>query len=251
MIEVTLGVLLILFAVAMCAGFIDAISGGGGLLTVPVLLMVGVPPLAALGTNKFQGVFGTASAAMTFAAKGHLDFRALWPAALICFLASVVGALIASYIPQDALAFALPAILIFVALYFAFAPNLSSGPRKAVVSTAFITGFALPIIGLYDGIFGPGAGSFYMLVLLGLGGMELVQATARTKLFNLSSNLGGLIGYTILGAVIWKIGLTMAAGQIIGSSLGARMAISKGASLIRPLLVTISIATALKLIFAG
>lgn len=251
MIEVTIDVLLILFAVAMLAGFVDAISGGGGLLTVPALLIAGVPPLMALGTNKFQGVFGTASAAITFAAKGHLDFRSLWPVALICFLASVAGALLASYIPQDALAFALPAVLIFVAIYFACAPNLSNGPRKPVISGALMTGFALPMIGLYDGVFGPGAGSFYMLILLGLGGLELVQATARTKLFNLSSNLGGLIGFTIIGAVAWKVGLTMAAGQIIGSSLGARMAIHKGASLIRPLLVVICIATALKLIFAG
>lgn len=251
MIEVTIGVLVILFVVAMCAGFFDAISGGGGLLTVPALLMVGVPPLIALGTNKFQGVFGTASAAMTFAAKGHLDLRALWPVAVVCFLASAVGALIASYIPQDALAFALPAILILVALYFAFAPNLSTGPRKPMISGAMMAGFALPMIGLYDGVFGPGAGSFYMLILLGLGGLELVQATARTKLFNLSSNLGGLIGFALIGAVAWKIGLTMAAGQIIGSNLGARMAISKGAALIRPLLVTICIATALKLLLVG
>ncbi len=251
MIETAISVLLILFLVAMFAGFVDAISGGGGLITVPALLMAGVPPLVALGTNKFQGVFGTASAAMTFASKGHLNLRALWPVALICFLASVVGALIASYIPQDALAFALPAVLILVAIYFACAPNLSKGPRKPVVGGAIITGFALPLIGLYDGIFGPGAGSFYMLVLLGLGGMELVQATARTKLFNFSSNLGGLIGFALIGAVAWKVGLTMAAGQIIGSNLGARMAINKGASLIRPLLVVICIATTLKLLLAG
>tara|TARA_R110002124_G_scaffold72020_16_gene192777 strand:- start:9771 stop:10526 length:756 start_codon:yes stop_codon:yes gene_type:complete len=251
MIEITTGLLVILFFVAMTAGFFDAISGGGGLLTVPALLMAGVPPLMALGTNKFQGVFGTATATMTFATKGHLDLRRLLPIAVGCFVASVVGAFTASFIPQDALAYVLPAVLIFVALYFAFAPDLSKGARQPRVSPLILSAVALPFVGLYDGIFGPGAGSFYMLILLGLGGLSVLQATAQTKLFNLASNLGGLIGFALMGAIAWKIGVTMALGQIIGSNLGARMAMKKGAALIRPLLVTICILTALKLLVAG
>jgi uncharacterized membrane protein YfcA len=251
LIEVTVDLLIIFFAVGMCAGFFDAISGGGGLLTVPALLIAGVPPLIALGTNKFQGIFGTASATLTFASKGHLDLRALWPIAASCFVASVLGAFVASYIPQHALSYALPVVLIWVALYFAFSPNLSDLTREPLISATVLTCFALPIVGFYDGIFGPGAGSFYMLMLLGLGGMGVLQATAQTKLFNFASNLGGFIGFALIGAVAWKIGLAMAAGQIVGSSLGARMAMKKGAKLIRPLLVLICIATAVKLLVFG
>lgn len=251
MIEVTIGLLVIFFLVGLCAGFFDAISGGGGLLTVPALLIAGVPVLIALGTNKFQGLFGTASATLTFAAKGHLDLRRLWPIAVMCFGASALGAFIASYVPQQALAAVLPVVLIAVALYFALSPNLSDLARKPKVPAIVMTCFCLPMVGLYDGIFGPGAGSFYMLMLLGLGGLGVLQATAQTKLFNFASNLGGFIGFAIIGAVSWKIGLAMAAGQIVGSNLGAKMAMKKGAKLIRPLLVTICIATAFKLLVSG
>jgi len=251
MIEVTLSVLVIFFVVGLCAGFFDAISGGGGLLTVPAMLLAGVPPLIALGTNKFQGLFGTASATYSFASKGHLDLRALAPTAAACFAASVVGAYVASFVPQDALAMALPVVLICIALYFAFGRNLGDTARPALISKFALAGFALPLVGLYDGLFGPGAGSFYMLMLLGLGGLGVLQATAQTKLFNFASNLGGFIGFALIGAVAWKIGVAMAAGQIIGGALGAKMAMKKGAALIRPLLVTICILTALKLLVSG
>lgn len=251
MIEPTLTLLLIFLAVGMCAGFFDAISGGGGLLTVPALLLAGVPPLIALGTNKFQGLFGTASATLSFAKKGHLDLRSNAITAFLCFIASVVGAYIASFVPQKMLGIALPIVLIGVALYFALGANLTDKPRVPLISKFALAGFALPFVGLYDGVFGPGAGSFYMLMLLGLGGLGVLQATAQTKLFNFASNLGGFIGFALIGAVAWKIGIAMAVGQVIGANLGAQMAIKKGATLIRPLLVTICILTALKLLFAS
>jgi len=199
MIEVTLSVLVIFFLVGLCAGFFDAISGGGGLLTVPAMLLAG----------KFQGLFGTASATYSFTSKGHLDLRALAPTAAACFAASVAGAYVASFVPQDALAMALPVVLICVALYFAFGANLSDIARTPLISKLALAGFALPLVGLYDGIFGPGAGSFYMLMLLGLGGLGILQATAQTKLFNFASNLGGFVGFALIGAVAWKIGLAM------------------------------------------
>jgi len=100
MIDLTINLLILFFFLGLFAGFFDSISGGGGLLTIPVMLIAGVPPLVALGTNKLQGLFGTASATITFAMRGHLNFKALWPTALLCFFASIIGALIASFIPE-------------------------------------------------------------------------------------------------------------------------------------------------------
>ena len=248
MIDITINLLIIFFIISMFAGFLDSISGGGGLLTIPAMLMAGVPPLEALGTNKLQGIFGTGSATITFASRGHIDFRSLWPIAVLCFISSIVGALIESKIPEQRLAIFIPYILIFVALYFGLSKNISDIGKAPILRFSILATLILPIVGLYDGIFGPGAGSFYMFALLSLLGVGIVQATAQTKLLNFSSNLGGFIFFCVVGAVNWEIGLTMAVGQIIGSSIGARLAIKKGIKIIKPLLIIICIITAIKLL---
>jgi len=248
MIDITINLLIIFFIISMFAGFLDSISGGGGLLTIPAMLTAGVPPLEALGTNKLQGIFGTGSATITFASRGHIDFRSLWPIAVLCFISSIVGALIASKIPEQRLAIFIPYILIFVALYFGLSKNISDIGNAPILRFSILATLILPIVGLYDGIFGPGAGSFYMFALLSLLGVGIVQATAQTKLLNFSSNLGGFIFFCVVGAVNWEIGLTMAVGQIIGSSIGARLAIKKGIKIIKPLLIIICIITAIKLL---
>ena len=248
MIDITVNLLILFFFIGLFAGFFDSISGGGGLLTIPAMLIAGVPPLVALGTNKLQGLFGTASAAITFAMKGHLNLQALWPIALFCFFASMFGALIASYIPEKRLAIFLPYILIAIALYFALSKNIDSTIKEPILPFLILACIILPIIGLYDGVFGPGAGSFYMLAFISIGGIGIVQATAQTKLMNFSSNIGGFIYFSIIGAINWEIGLTMALGQIIGSTLGARLAIKKGIKVIKPLLITVCILTAMKII---
>jgi uncharacterized protein len=248
MIDITVNLLILFFFLGLFAGFFDSISGGGGLLTIPAMLMAGVPPLEALGTNKLQGIFGTGSATITFASKGHLDFKSLWPIALLCFISSILGALIASHIPEQRLAIFIPYILILVALYFGLSKSISEIGKTPILGFSILASIILPIVGLYDGIFGPGAGSFYMFSLLSLSGLGIVQATAQTKLLNFSSNLGGFIFFCIIGAINWEIGAPMAIGQIIGSSIGARLAIKKGIKIIKPLLIIICIITAVRLL---
>ena len=242
--------LLALFGVAFVASMVDAIAGGGGLMVMPALLLAGVPPLQALGTNKFQGLFGTGSATVTFWRKGYIDLKRDGLVALGCFAASVTGALVAAQIPSEWLATAMPLVLIGIAIYFVLQPDLDRTDRIARVGPLVIGAVFIPIAGFYDGIFGPGTGSIMMLILVALAGFSVVQATARTKLFNFASNIGGFVGFVIVGAVIWKIGLVMALGQIAGGTLGARLAVRGGARLIRPVLVTVCIAMALRLYFA-
>lgn len=247
--DISLWMIAALVGVAFFAGAIDAIAGGGGLLVLPALLLAGLGPLEALGTNKMQGLFGTGSATVTFVQKGHLDLKSEWPYALLCFLGSVMGAAIATYVPKDLLRMIMPIVLVVIALYFLFQRKLGEEDRASKISP-FLLGFAvLPMVGFYDGIFGPGAGSFYMLALVSLGGFSLLRATARTKLMNFASNVGGFVAFAIVGAVVWPLGLAMAFGQIIGGRIGANMAIKNGAKIIRPLLVIMCLAMAARLYF--
>ena len=239
---------IILIAVAFIAGAIDAIAGGGGLIVMPALLLSGMPVVTALGTSKLQAVFGSASATLHYARKGLVDLRTQWKAALLCAVLAFFGAKLVAFLPKEILTIALPIILILVALFFAFAPRLSDDDKTARMKPVAFAMLIAPMIGFYDGIFGPGAGTFYMLGFVGLAGYGLTRATAHTKLLNLSSNIGALIAFMLLGAVDYKLGLMMGVAQFLGARLGAGMAVKNGAKLIRPLLVVTSIVLAIKLI---
>ncbi|GGE17061.1 UPF0721 transmembrane protein [Aureimonas endophytica] len=240
---------LLLVAAAFAAGFIDAIAGGGGLITIPALLIAGIPPVQALGTNKLQGMFGSGSATLAFATKGHLNLRKLAPMAGLSLLGSVVGAGAALVIPTEAMRALLPFLLIAVALYFAFRPGLSDADaERRMPAKAFALG-VVPGIGAYDGLFGPGTGSFFMLAFVTLAGFGVLKATAHTKLLNFASNIGAFAVFALSGSILWGLGLAMGVGQFVGARLGAHFAMRFGARIIRPLLVTVCLALAAKLLF--
>lgn len=245
--SLTFDILLLLALVAFIAGYIDAIAGGGGLLTVPALVLAGLDPVAAVATNKLNGTFGTASATLSFARRGHYDWRAIWPLPLAAGAGSIVGALVLSHVPKGAVQAVLPFVLTAVAVYFLLSPALGDADRRQRISSAAFLGLLAPLVGFYDGVFGPGAGSFYMIGFVALMGYGAVKATAHTKLANLSSNAMSLVTYVALGQVVWAAGLVMGAAQFAGSLLGARAAMKNGAKLIRPVLVTVCLALAVRL----
>ncbi len=243
-----LSTLALLAVVALIAGFIDAIAGGGGLLALPSLLLAGLDPVSALATNKLQGSFGTGSAAIAFWRKGHINFGQNIPTIIATFLAACCGVLTINYAPKNLLVIVLPILLILIAVYFAFSPNLSNQSRaQRIPSAAFAFGVA-PALGFYDGIFGPGTGSFYMLALVTLMGLGLVQATAKTKMLNFTSNIASLIVFAFSGKIYILVGLVMGVCQFIGAQLGSRFAMKHGAIIIRPLLVVVCCAMAIKLL---
>ncbi|MGO4570620.1 TSUP family transporter [Microvirga sp. 2TAF3] len=237
-----------LAAISLLAGFVDSIAGGGGLLTVPALLLAGLDPAQAIATNKVQGTFAAASATYTFGRKGLIDWRSAWRFALVAFASGVTGALCVRFLPKFVLDVLIPVLLIAIALFFALSPKVKNEDVHARM-TALTFGLTAPVaVGFYDGIFGPGAGSFYMLAFVTLLGYGIVRASAHTKLLNLSSNLGSLALYAATGAVVWPVGLVMAGASLIGAQIGARLAMRHGTTIIRPLLVVVSSLMALKLL---
>lgn len=247
--EVSLQLLLLLALAAFLAGMVDAIAGGGGLITVPALLLAGADPVAALATNKLQGTFGAATAAVAYGRAGHVQLGEQAGMAAIAALGGAAGALVAHLVPADILRLIMPVVLIGIALFFALKPGLTDADRTQRMTPAVFAFAAVPLIAAYDGFFGPGTGSFYMLAFVMLAGFGVLKATAHTKLLNFASNLGSLVVFVAAGAVWWKVGLVMAVAQIAGAALGARLAMRVGARLIRPLLVITSGAMALRLIW--
>ena len=242
-------VLLALGGAGMLAGFVDAIAGGGGLIALPALLAAGVPPIAALGTNKLQSVIGTGIAAVTYWRKGFISLPALAIAIAATYAAAFVGAYVVKQIDTSLLAVAVPVALIGIALYFLLAPRLSDDDRHARLRFNLFVPLMGAIIGFYDGIFGPGTGSFLTMGFVALFGLGITRAAGNTKILNLASNLGALTLFIPSGDVVWAAAGAMAVGQLIGGYFGALTGIRFGAKLIRPLVVAISIILAGKLLF--
>ena len=246
--EITLYLLALLFLAAFLAGFVDSIAGGGGLITVPAMLLAGFPPVETLATNKLQSLFGSGSATLAYARGGHVDLKSQLPMATMSALGSALGAAIATFVPGDVLRALMPILLILIAVYFLLKPSLGDIDRHHRI-TPFLFGLTLvPLIGFYDGIFGPGTGSFFMLAFVALLGYGMLKATAHTKMLNFGSNIGAFVVFLISGAISWKAGLVMGAGQFVGAQLGSRLAMKNGAKIIRPLLVVACIALAARLL---
>lgn len=246
--ELELWVFVALTAVCIVSGFIDAVAGGGGLLTMPALLSAGLPPHLALGTNKLQSLAGVTMAMRTYHRKGLLEIRPNLGAVICILIASAAGALAVQMLDTKILNLIVPVLLVLCAAYVIFSPRMDDSDRHHILTRKGYNPVAGGV-GFYDGFFGPGAGSFYTTSLVALRGMGLTRATALSKLFNMTSNAGSLAMFIAGGKVFWSLGLCMCVGTVIGSWIGSHSAIRFGAKLIRPLLVTISLALTARLIW--
>lgn len=245
--DLTWQLILLLMAVAFAAGFVDAIAGGGGLLSLSALLAAGIPPVAALATNKLQGTLGTGGAALAFARKGHVDLRRLfWPIAG-ALAGATAGAAAVQRIDSSFLSGLIPILLIAMALYFLLAPKVSEEDRHSRIGR---WGLALltAAIGFYDGFFGPGTGAFLTTVFVALAGLGLVRAIAHAKVLNFATNLASLAVFIVGGHVLWTLGLAMAAANVAGGQAGAHAAMRFGGRIVRPLLVMVCLALTVKLL---
>lgn len=240
---------LLLICAAFIAGFVDAIAGGGGLITVPALLLAGANPIETLATNKLQGSFGSGTAMITYASKGHINLRSQAVMATVSAISAAAGALVAHLLPIEALRIIMPVVLVAVAIYFAVKPGLTDADSAQRITPALFTFTFVPLIAAYDGFFGPGTGSFFMLGFVLLAGFGLLRATAHTKTLNFASNIGSMAVFAFSGATWWAVGLCMGLAQMAGAALGARLAMRIGAGLIKPLIVITSTAMAARLLW--
>jgi uncharacterized membrane protein YfcA len=238
-----------LVAVALAAGTIDAIAGGGGLLTVPALLAAGLPPHLALGTNKGQSVFGALAALVRFGHGGLVDPRRARVTFPLGLVGSLGGAALVLAIPPATLRPVVVVLLASVALFVGLRrpppPRLEDAapPR----GEAWIAGTAALAIGAYDGFFGPGTGTFLIVAFVGLLGDGLARASASAKVVNFASNLAAMVLFAARGTVVWRIALPMAAAQLLGGWLGAHLAVRRGDLLVRRAVVGVALAAAAKL----
>ena len=229
-----------LTAIAVLTGFIDAIAGGGGLIMMPALLFAGVSPLQALATNKLQSVFGTFVAMRNYARAGLIDWRGNRLTIALVFLGASAGCIAVQLIETHLLDLIIPVLLVASALYILLSPRMTDEDAHQRLSA---NGYA-PVgaaVGVYDGFFGPGTGTFFTTSLVSLRGYGLTRATAMTKLFNFTSNVASVLLFALGGEMLWLLGLSMAAGAMLGGWLGSHRALRFGARLIRPLLVAISL----------
>lgn len=237
----------LLFLAGMVAGLVDAMAGGGGLITVPALLSVGLPPSLALGTNKLQSCFGSASAAWHYGRAGMVDIRDCIRGIFWTALGSVCGALAIGFVSDAILRRLIPSLLMATAVFVLVRPGLGKVDAKERLHQSLfyaISGFGL---GAYDGFFGPGVGSFWALsFVLGLG-FNLRKATAHTKVMNFTSNFVALVVLALTSRVVLFPGLVMGTGQVVGARLGAALVIKRGARLIRPVLLCVILAITIRL----
>ena len=240
--------LLLLFATGLVAGFVDSIAGGGGLIALPVLLSTGMPPLMALGTNKLQGSFGTLAASVYFIRKRLVNLRQMRLMILMTFVGATAGTLLVQQIDASVLALIMPGLLVLMALYFMFSKKVQDGDTDRRLGPLAFALSCTTVVGFYDGFFGPGTGSFFVIAFVALAGYSLPKATANTKILNFTSNIASLIFFAVGGQVVWMVGLLMACGQIIGGFLGARVVVNKGTGWIRPLIVVMTLGMSAKLI---
>ena len=245
----TIELLALLFFAGLAGGFVDAIAGGGGLISVPVLLATGMSPVQALATNKAQAMFGSFTAMRTYAKKGHVNLADMKWAIAFTFTGSAAGTLLVQVLDPVLLMQVIPFLLIVAALYFAFGPRIGDEDRHHYLSQMpfyFIFGLAL---GFYDGFFGPGTGSFWTLAFVAVLGFNMLKATAHTKVVNFTSNFASFLFFAVAGYIAWDVALCMVGGQLIGARLGAHTAIKHGPRVIRPVLVVVSLIITTKLIY--
>jgi uncharacterized membrane protein YfcA len=230
--------LLLLCLAAGLAGWVDAVSGGGGLLQLPALFLAlpGAEPVQVLGTNKVSSVVGTAAATATYARKAPPDVRTALPMVVAAVTGSVLGAVTASRLPAEVFRPVIVVLLVAVWLWTLLNPRMGRVQdlrwqgRRRHYAVATLAGL---VIGFYDGLLGPGTGSFLLIVLVGVLGYSFLNASSTAKVVNLGTNLAAIVVFGLTGSVLWLLGLLMGVCNALGAFMGARMAIRRGSEFVR------------------
>ena len=242
--NITIQVILTVCPLIFLAGFLDSIAGGGGLISLPAYLFAGLPMHNAIATNKFSSTFGTAISAYRFIKSGNISLRSAFASVIGALAGSYTGARLALSLEEKYLQYFLIIVLPVIAVFILTRKNFGKDdtakelPESKIVVLSVISGF---IIGAYDGFFGPGTGTFLILVYTGIIGFNLKTASGNAKIVNLASNVTALITFIFSNKVIFLVGLPAALCGILGNWLGSGLAIKKGSKVIKPFIIIVMI----------
>jgi uncharacterized membrane protein YfcA len=246
--------LALLILAAFVAGWVDAVVGGGGLIQLPALLIGlpdGTPPAAILGTNKISSVWGTATSSITYAVKVRPDWRTIVPLVVASAGGSALGAQLAHFLPRNYFTPIVLIALVVVGVYTWRRPELGLiSQRKHDGRAHYGRTAAIGLgVGAYDGFLGPGTGSFFVILLVGVLGYGFLEASAKAKIANLTTNLSAIAIFAVTGSILWTLGLVMGAANLLGGLLGSRTAISRGNAFIRKVFLLVLLGLIIRLAY--
>ena len=241
--------LALLFGTGLVAGFVDSIAGGGGLITLPVLLNLGLDPQHALGTNKLQASFGSGSASWHYARAKTVELSDCVRGFVLTLAGAALGTLAVLQVDPSSLKRAIPVLLMAVAIYTLLKPRIGDEDIHPRLSRAWFDVIFGLGIGFYDGFLGPGTGTFWAMAFMLFLGFNLTRATGYTKVMNFASNLSSLVFFLLRGTVLFDAGLVMGVGQLLGARIGSSMVITRGTRFIRPIFLAVVFALTLKLLY--
>lgn len=243
--------IIFLCSAGFLAAFVDAIAGGGGLISVPAYFAIGFPPHFTLGTNKFSSSFGSITSTLRFAKSGKVDKNLLKILLPFVFLGAVVGVSTVLVLDPSILKPIVLILLVSVGIYSFFSKSVGledkyEGTNKKNLTIGCIFAF---VMGFYDGFFGPGAGSFIIFGLISIYGFDFVRASGNAKAMNFTSNITSVVLFAINGKIFYLMGIPMALFMILGARVGSKLALKEGAKFIKPIFVTMSLAVAGKMLY--
>ena len=250
--ELSVWVVILLVGAAFVAGWVDAVVGGGGLIQLPALLIglpASTPPAEILGTNKVSSVWGTATSSITYALRLKPDWRTVLPLVVAAGTGSALGAQAAKFLPREYFTPIVLVALVGVGIYTWRKPELGLvSQRKHVGGPHYLRTVGIGLgVGAYDGILGPGTGSFFVIALVAFLGYGFLEASAKAKIANLFTNLSAIVVFGAHGSVLWKLGLLMGSANLVGGFLGARTAMRHGNGFVRTVFLVVIAALVLKL----
>ena len=248
--DITLATIALVVVAGLAAGWIDAVVGGGGLLQLPALLLVpGITPVEALATNKMGSVFGTTTSAITYYRRAHPDLKTALPMAGVALAGSFGGAVLAASLPSSVFKPIIVAALIVVAVFTATKPTVGELTKlRHTGNRHYVTAAAIgAVIGFYDGLIGPGTGSFLIIAMVTLLGYNFLAASAKAKIVNMATNIGALAFFLPHGSLLWGLGLILGLANMTGGYIGARMAVKQGSKFIRIVFLVVVGALIIKL----
>ena len=249
--EITFEMFLIVCPLVFLAGLVDSIAGGGGLISLPAYILAGLPPHFAIGTNKLSSAAGTTISTIRYCKNKYVDWGLAFPSIVLALIGSVLGANLALLLDEKIMKYMLIIILPPIAFYVLRSKTMKTDAvQKSITrkNAYIIVSIASLIIGAYDGFYGPGTGSFLILIYTGLAGMDIKKAAGNTKLVNLASNVAALITFLINGKIVFLLGITAAVFSIAGHYIGSGLVIKNGKKVIRPIIIVVLIILFIKVI---